>query len=249
MKFVYVVDNIDWEEKVHDMREHHQNKSVHAVATSMVFSRISSDHLPDDGPQMNVKTCNFREVVRVTNDEMDRIRTRYQMFVARIMVERFSEFFNLKQYLLDELELGHENSAATEKKSEVITLPVLMKDEKKYSDCVDVLDQLEEWTHEVYYASGLYKESQSPSTHALVEAATRPDQPGAHIPPISSETDPLSGVKVPCFGDELTRVRFAGARDLRSGCHTAKQRLDHLYPYRIVGWHAKRSFLKVKVCL
>ena len=180
---------------------------------------------------------------------MDRIRTRYQMFVARITVERFSEFFNLKQYLSDKLELGHENSAATEKKSEVITLPVLIKDEKKYSDCVDVLDQLEEWTHEVYYASGLYKESQASSTHALVEAATRPDQPGAHIPPISSETDPLNGAKVPCFGDELTRVRFAGARDLRSGCHTAKQCLDHLYPYCIVGWHAKRIFLKVQVCL
>ena len=32
-KFVYVVDNIDWEEKVHDMRAVLQNKSVHAVAT------------------------------------------------------------------------------------------------------------------------------------------------------------------------------------------------------------------------
>ena len=183
MKFVYVVDNIDWEEKVHDMREHHQNKSVHAVATSMVFSRISSDHLPDDGPQMDVKTCNFREVVRVTDVEIDCIRTRYQMLVARIMVERFREFFNLKQYLLDELALSHENSPDTEKKSEVITLPVLMKDEKKYSDCVDVLDQLDEWTREMYYASGLYKESQSSTTNALVEVATRPDQPGAHIPP------------------------------------------------------------------
>ena len=61
MKFVYVVDNIDWEERVHDMREHHQNKSVHAVATSMVFNRISSEHLPDDGPQMDVKSCNFRD--------------------------------------------------------------------------------------------------------------------------------------------------------------------------------------------
>ena len=165
------------------------------------------------------------------------------------MVERFPEFFILKQYLLDELALSHENSAATERKSEVITLPVLMKDKKKYSDCVDVLDQLEEWTHKVYYASGLCKESQSSTTHGLVEVATRPDQPGAHIPPISSETDPLNGIKVPCFGDELTRARFAGAQDLRSGCHTAKQRLDHLYPYRIVGWHAKRSFLKVQVCL
>ena len=27
-KFVYVVDNVDWEERVHDMRAIHQNKSV-----------------------------------------------------------------------------------------------------------------------------------------------------------------------------------------------------------------------------
>ena len=77
MKFVYVVDNIDWEERVHDMREHHKNKSVHAVATSMVFSRISSEHLPDDGPQMDVKSCNFREIVRVSDEEMESIRNRY----------------------------------------------------------------------------------------------------------------------------------------------------------------------------
>jgi predicted O-methyltransferase YrrM len=42
-KFVYVVDNIDWEEKVHDMRSSHQNKSVRAVATSMVFTRVPSN--------------------------------------------------------------------------------------------------------------------------------------------------------------------------------------------------------------
>ena len=44
-KFCYVTDNIDWEEKVHDMRSSHQNRSVHAVATSMVFSRVPSDHI------------------------------------------------------------------------------------------------------------------------------------------------------------------------------------------------------------
>ena len=56
--------------------------------------------------------------------------------------------------------------------------------------------------------------------------------------------DPRPGVKVPCFGDQLTRVRLAGAKDLRAGSHTAQDRLDHLYPFRIVD----RSFLKVKKC-
>ena len=35
------------------------------------------------------------------------------------------------------------------RKSEVITMPVVMKDEKKYAEVVDVLDQLEKWTHEI----------------------------------------------------------------------------------------------------
>ena len=248
MKFVYVIDNIDWEERVHDMREHHQNKSVHAVATSLVFSRVSSDQLPDDSLQKDVKTCNFREIVSFGDDEMKRIKSRYRMFVAKTLIDNFSELSTLKFFVSDELSLRHEHSAAMKGKSEVMTLPVLMKDEKKYSDVVDVLDQLEAWTHEIYQAAGGPNESTvqaSSDAHNLVEVPTRPDQPRAHIPPTSSDDDPLKGVKIPCFGDELTRVRFAGARDLRSGCHTAKQRLDHLYPYRIVGWHTKRSFLKV----
>ena len=243
-KFVYVVDNIDWEEKVRDMRAYYQNKSVHACATSMVFNRVSSDHLPVNGPQKDIATCNFQEIVSVSDEEMGTIRSRYKVFIARILVQKFTELLGIKPYIPEDLVL-HENSEKTALKSEIIILPVLMKDEKKYSDYVDVLDQLEQWAEDLYKASGMYNFDQSSSTALIVQVPTRPDQPRSHIPPVGVQTDPLQGVKIPCFGDELTRVRFAGARDLRSGCHTPKQRLDHLYPYRIVGWHAKRSFLKV----
>ena len=74
---------------------------------------------------------------------------------------------------------------------------------------------------------------------------TRPDQPVSHIPPTAHTDDVLTGVRIPCYGDQLTRVRLAGAKDLRAGCHSPRQRIDHIYPYRIVDWHSKRSFLKV----
>ena len=48
--FVYVLDNIDWEEKAHDMRQDAQNRSVHAVATSIVFNRVPDKRLLDSGP-------------------------------------------------------------------------------------------------------------------------------------------------------------------------------------------------------
>ncbi|CAB3995477.1 Hypothetical predicted protein, partial [Paramuricea clavata] len=88
-------------------------------------------------------------------------------------------------------------------------------------------------------------ESSDDTTNPTVGTTSRPDQPGSHLPPAASESDPLRGVKIPCYGDQLTRVRFAGGRDLRAGCHSAKQRLDHLYPFCIVDWHSKKSFLKV----
>ena len=125
----------------------------------------------------------------------------------------------MKSCILEELNLSHKNSEATAIKSDIITMPVLMKDKKKYSDCVDVLDPLEEWTHNIFKSSGCCEDpvDQPPVSHPLVLVPTRPDQP-----PVMSESDPLQGVKIPCFGDELTRVRFAGAHDLRSGCHTAE---------------------------
>ena len=49
--FVLVLDNIVWDVKVHDMRSDQENRSVHAVASSMVFDRISSSNIPDNCPK------------------------------------------------------------------------------------------------------------------------------------------------------------------------------------------------------
>ena len=67
-------------------------------------------------------------------------------------------------------------------------------------------------------------------------------QPAARRPS-ENNNDPLP--KVPCYGDQLTRVRMAGAKDLRAGSHTPRDRVEHIYPFRFVDWHTKRSFLKV----
>ena len=120
-----------------------------------------------------------------------------------------------------------------------------MKDEKKYADCVDVIDTLEAWIHDIYTkAKDLPLPAPAPPPPQIF-APARPDQPASHSPPEQNLEDPLCGVKVPCIGDQLTRIRFAGAKDLRVRAHTNKDRLDHLYPFRIAAWHTKKSFLKV----
>ena len=120
---------MDWEERVHDMRAIHQNKSVHAVATSMVFSRVSSDHLDESSPQKDIKNCNLCELVKMSDDEINQIQNWYK--VARILMKKFAKFASMQSYISEELNLSHENSDSAAIKSEVITMPVLMKDEKK----------------------------------------------------------------------------------------------------------------------
>ena len=119
-----------------------------------------------------------------------------------------------KQYAPQFTECTHAKEMSV--KSVVVTMPVLMKDEKKYSDCVDVLDQIEKWTQEIYSAAGLCPPDPEPFDNATptIAPTSRPDQPASDVLTSTSESDPLHGIKIPCFGDQLTRVRFAGAKDL-----------------------------------
>jgi len=243
--FVCVLDNVDWMKKVHVMRLDAQNVDVHAVATSLVFDRVLSKHFPDAGQQKSLADCNMRELVSLTDEESCKLKERYRFLLAIILCEQFPGFRFLQD--LVPTHLPHVNLKAMTRKSTVVPFPVLLKDEKKYTEVVDVLDQLETWTHEIYSKAGLCSTA-VPASHQhpdLPSTSSRPDPTASHFRPVTATSDPLQYVKVPCFGDQLSRVRFAGAKDLRSGPHTPRDRFDHIYPFRIVDWHTKRSSLKV----
>ena len=244
-KFVFVLENIDWDVKAHDMRSDHQNKSVHAVATSIVFDLISFPCLPIDGPPKQLSDYDLKDVIALSDGEIRCTRDCYEILIARILYESFPAFDFLKDVLPDHTDYQYPREMSSQ--SVVLPLSVFMKDEKKYSDMVDVSDQLEVWVREIYAKAGLC--APLSEDHILpgppIMGPSRPDQPASHVPPVPTGDDPLANVTIPCFGDQLTRVRLAGAKDLRAGSHAAQDRLDHLHPFIIVDWHAKRSFLKV----
>jgi hypothetical protein len=108
--FVYVLDNIDWMEKVHDMRSDAQNVSVHAVATSLVFDRVSSKDLTDDGPQKDLKDCNMKELVSLTEEETNQTKERYKLLIAKMLCQYFTAFKFLED--LVPAHLPHEHTEA-----------------------------------------------------------------------------------------------------------------------------------------
>ena len=97
-KFVLVCDNIDWEERVHDMRSDYQNKSVHAVATTLVFDRVESNNLSDNGSQRVLKDTDMNDLVKLSSEELEHLQTRYRVFIARHLKEHFPSFKNIDKH-------------------------------------------------------------------------------------------------------------------------------------------------------
>lgn len=55
----------------------------------------------------------------------------------------------------------------------------------------------------------------------------------------------LERLQVPVGGDQLTRVRFEGAKALRDGCLTVQERFDQLNPIIIELFHTLQDFIEV----
>ncbi|CAB3980676.1 Hypothetical predicted protein [Paramuricea clavata] len=105
-----------------------------------------------------------------------------------------------------------------------------------------------EGKNKVRYVSSLFLQklnarilAKSLDTTPTVGTTSRPKQPVSNVPPVTSDSDPLHGVKIPCFVIKSPELQETY---LRAACHSAQQRLDHLYPFCIIDWHTKRSFLK-----
>lgn len=135
------------------------------------------------------------------------------------------------------------------KKSTIVSMPILLHNEKEYSGVVYILRAYERWIAEIYGKADALKD-QEQDIRELLDMVngqqSDPDQPQSrrvHNDP----NDPLRGIRVPVEGDQLTRVRLARARDLVAGNRTAVERCDHTTPYRSALWHANASFLQVRI--
>lgn len=111
-----------------------------------------------------------------------------------------------------------------------------LKDEKKYDDVVDILDHYEQQLEDIYTKAGVIQkpadtEQGLQGTRLIQGLSAPPDQPGAHFNKVD-DNDHMKGISVPFGGDQVTRVRFAGAKDLRAGAHTANHLCQSYFTLR-----------------
>ena len=248
----------NWNMKIcaHDMQSTHQNEDIHYFASNLIAERVPCQNLSTTSPRKDIRT--LPNSAFLLNNKC-KLREDFKVLVGRVLVSSISSLAFLKSVIPEHMHHIYEEEMS--KKSVIVPLPMQLKDEKKYSDVVDILDYYEDELENIYINAGVVEKpadvSTAPANVSTVPAdispvqpiliegqSSLPDQPGAHFTKVD-ENDHMKVISVPFGGDQLTRVRFAGAKDLRAGSHTAKERLEHCSPFVSELFHTKMSYLQV----
>ena len=239
-------DNWDMKIRPHDMLSTHQNTDLHYFASNLIVERVPCDNLSKAAPQRDINSLS-NSTFLLDKVEAVKLREDLKVLVGRILVKNMPQLSFLKQIIPEHIPHKYQREIA--QKSIIVPLLMMMKDEKKYEDVVDILDGYEQQLEEIFIKAGVI---QKPEEHQSVEPpritsgqSSTADQARGHFNK-DDENDYMKEVSVPFGGDQMTRVRFAGAKDLRAGAHTPKQRFNHCSPFVSELFHTKMAYVQVK---
>lgn len=143
-KFYTVNDNLNCKTTVRNMRIDHRKGQHNSFASIIVFERVDFRHLDNVKPLGDIHTF-ANENYLLSPEEVKKLNSDFKVLVGRV----FLEFFNQPQFAvvkkLVPQHIVHQYTKEMSSKSEVFPLPIQLnlKDEKKYSDVVDILANLE----------------------------------------------------------------------------------------------------------
>ncbi|CAG2202794.1 unnamed protein product [Mytilus edulis] len=141
--FQIVMDNLNMMTKVRHKTEDTSNKMHNLVHALAVQDRVSADDLEECVPQADILTIP-NEAFLPSKVDYTQLNQEYNILIQRVLVENIIELKECKEFVI--YHIPHQFSKESRKKSCVIPLGILEKDENKTEEMIEIIEHLHQYT-------------------------------------------------------------------------------------------------------
>lgn len=147
-------DNLDMFIRTQHQASDHSHKDLHLFTSNLITHRLPLQDVSNVTPVVDLSTVTPEHFLLSALEERHLIES-YTVLVGRLMAKHLTAFKWMEAVLPEHIQ--HRYSDHMSLKSEVHPLPIMMKNEAKYEDCVDILDMYEDELIGLYTeAFGMY---------------------------------------------------------------------------------------------
>ena len=172
-RFRIVGDNINWTHGVSEEREDHKAKMMHAFGSLAIVQNVNFDHIPNIAPQTPWRDMGPQDFIPTSCDWIS-VKDEYSILISRVAGKHIPALPFLVEY---DRQIRGLYSEDLSRQNKVVPQSVLIKNEQKYADVVEILDYYESVVSDVYDAAG--KDSQDVKIHIGGDQLTRERFSGA----------------------------------------------------------------------
>lgn len=135
-------DNVNMKQHVRDERSDHQGQMLNTFSVLVGRSRTPAPSLSHTGHSSKIHEAS-PDMFLLTCEDIAKVKSNLVVLVSRVLTTYFSGLAPLSKAFPKHI--SHAYSIEMSKKSEVIVLDVLMKDETKHADMIDIMSTMQEY--------------------------------------------------------------------------------------------------------
>ena len=132
-------DNVNWQLKVQDLRSDNQGDMAHMFSLIVGRSRTPAPHLPHSGGSLSI--LDEPQDFFPSSSDISAVKENLIHIISRLLTTYITGLSHIGK--VTPKHILHEYSREMAQKSEVYVLDVMMKNEAKHSDMIDIMRELQ----------------------------------------------------------------------------------------------------------